>query len=93
MKLEAYCTYDNKAKAYTPPFFIRSRGEAVRSFADQCNKPDNMFHDHPEDFVLYQVGVYDDTTGILEKIEPFENLGLASQYKNLEEFKNPEKVQ
>lgn len=80
MKTEAYSIYDLKAKIFTPPFFMRSRGEAIRAFTTTANDTTNNVGKFPEDFQLYQVGEYDDTTG---KLTPttLDSIGLASQFK------------
>lgn len=58
--------YDTKAEAYLPPQFVQSNGSAVRGFADAINdksNPDNNLAKHPEDFIMFDFGSFDDTTG------------------------------
>lgn len=55
---------DNAVEAFQPVSNVRAKGEAIRSFIDAINNPQNkQLHDHPEDFDLYTVGTYDDQTG------------------------------
>ena len=57
---------DVKAKAFLQPFFVANSSMAIRSFGDAVNnaKPDNNFYQHPEHFRLYQLGTFDDETGL-----------------------------
>lgn len=57
--------YDVKAEAFSRPTFVRSRGEAERSFSSEVNRAerDNPLYSHSADFALYFVGHFDDSTG------------------------------
>lgn len=54
---------DSALDAFDRPFFTPSIGVAVRSFGDEIKRPDSPMHKHPEDFELWHLGEYDDTTG------------------------------
>lgn len=58
--------YDVKAEAFAQPVFVQSHGAAVRSFGEAVNNPakDNNFAKFPEDFTLFALGEFDDSTGI-----------------------------
>lgn len=62
MKLQIVAIRDSKADAFGQPNFVVSIGSAVRSFTDETNRQgaDNMLYRHPDDFVLYHLGTYDD---------------------------------
>lgn len=79
MKTEAYSIYDSKSKTYTPPFFMRQRGEAIRAFTQTANDPSSNINKFPEDYSLFHIGFYDDNTGKLEYCNP-DNIGLATQF-------------
>lgn len=64
MQLELFTVLDVKAKVYLPPFTFRSRAEAVRAFSESAHDPKHMFGKHPEDFILFAVGTYDDNSGL-----------------------------
>lgn len=56
--------YDQVAMAHSTPKFFRSHGEAVRSLADAVNgSDDNAIKLHPEDYVMFDVGEYNEETG------------------------------
>lgn len=57
-----FTVYDVKAKAYTPPFFIHTQDMAVRGFADAINDQQHAFGKHPEDYTLYKLGTFNDTS-------------------------------
>lgn len=74
---------DQKANGYTQPFTAASRGIAIRSWADQLNDRDNAKSDqvrHPEDFTLWVIGTYDDTSGIITPQQP-EQIACASDLR------------
>ncbi|WNK12398.1 MAG: nonstructural protein [Microvirus sp.] len=62
---------DAKADIFGRPFFVQTAGVAIRSFSDEVNREgtDNQFNTHPEDFSLYEIGLYDDIDG---KIYPYD---------------------
>lgn len=63
MKLKIFCVYDDKAKAYLPPFFLPEMGMATRAFGDCVNDPKHNFGMHPEDYTLFCAGEFDDRSG------------------------------
>lgn len=63
MKLKLFAIYDTKAEAYMTPFYLATKGMALRVFADCCNDPDHNFGKNPEDYVLFELGEFDANTG------------------------------
>lgn len=59
---------DRAADAFGRPLFVPSVGLAIRSFADEVNRSDseNQMFNHSDDFDLYELGQFDDNTGIIE---------------------------
>jgi len=80
MKLLAFTIFDTKAQAYGRPFFNHTIPEAIRTFTDAVNAADSPFFRHPEDYLLFHVGSYDDAGGVLEACNPVP-LGSASNFK------------
>lgn len=64
-----FTVYDEKAEAFLPPFFVPSKGLAIRAFTDCINSKDHYFGKHPADYTLFQIGVFHDTTGEIELID------------------------
>ena len=71
-KLKIFAVRDQAVDAFNRPFFSPSRGLAVRSFTDEVNRSDpaNPMYAHHEEFVLYELGQFDEETGIFETINP-----------------------
>jgi len=72
MNLLVLAIRDRAADVFGQPIFVPSLGGAIRSFGDEVNRKDsqNNLANHPEDFDLYQIGVYDDNTGHIEASAP-----------------------
>lgn len=70
MMYQCFCVRDNAIGAFLPPFFTRSRGEALRSFSEAVNDEKHQFHRHAADYTLYAIGAWDDTNGLLSPLEP-----------------------
>lgn len=83
MKLKAFCVYDSKSLSYGAPMFINSVGAALRSFGDVANDESSVICKYASDFVLYEIGEFDDDTGKLVGWDPFVNLGNASEFKRV----------
>lgn len=66
MQLGVYVVLDKAVGAYLRPFYVRARGEAFRSFSEACNDKNSEFYKHPDDYVLYYLGQYDDNTGLFD---------------------------
>lgn len=78
MNLNAYVIYDRKAHVYHAPFFAISHGAAIRSFSDLANDRNTTIGRHPLDYVLFQVGGFDDASGMLLPFTAIEHVSDAS---------------
>nr|AVQ10208.1 DNA binding protein VP5 [Gokushovirinae environmental samples] len=74
MKLQICAVYDKVAGAYLAPLFVRTSFEAMRMFRDAVGSADHQFCKHPEDFVLFRLGEFDDNTGAVEPLHVTEKL-------------------
>lgn len=56
---------DGATGLFGQPWFVVARGQAIRAFTDEVNrKPgDTDLAKHPEDFELYAVAEFDESTG------------------------------
>lgn len=80
MKLKIFSIYDTKALSYGVPFFMQTTASAVREYGDLVNDERSSIHKHPSDYVLFQIGEYDDGTGVVVSVSPYSNLGLGSDF-------------
>lgn len=78
--MKIYTVRDVKAEAYLNPFVLRSKGEAIRGFADEANRKDSAIGAHPEDYVLFELGSFDELTGKIDLHPAPENVGVALEF-------------
>lgn len=83
MNLLVFSVFDSKAKVYAQPFTAVTLGVALRSFTRGVNDSQSQLYHSPEDFTLFQVGVFDDASGVLTPLAEHVNCGLASRYKEV----------
>lgn len=82
MKYIMFQLYDSAVKAYNTPIFLRSKGEAIRSFQATVNEAGNNLNKWPDQYTLFEAGEYDDESGIVTMYKVKESLGTALQYKD-----------
>lgn len=70
MKLAIFSVYDVKVGAFMQPFFSPTTGAALRSLTDAVNDPKHEFSKHVEDYTLFRLGEWDDTSGLFESGPP-----------------------
>lgn len=63
MTVKVFGIYDSKVEAYLTPFFMRSKGEALRALGIHANDPQHNFCKHAEDFTLFELGTWDESNG------------------------------
>jgi len=83
MLLHIVSVKDTAAQAFGRPLFVPAVAVALRSFRDEVNRKDSSddLSRHPDDFELYEVGVFDDATGIIDVFEP----RIVARAKDLKE--------
>jgi hypothetical protein len=74
---------DRAADAFGRPFVVPSVGMALRSFSDEINRDaaDNQMFHHSDDFDLYELGTFDESTGKLESHLAPKQLALGKSVK------------
>lgn len=78
-KLLAFSVFDVKADVFNPPFFLPTRGLALRSFADMANDASTFIGKHPSDYKLVLIGAYDQGAGVMTP-EAHESMGFGVEY-------------
>ncbi len=63
MKLNIYSIYDTAAGLYSRPFFCQSDAEALRMFSDLSVDAEHPVGKHPEDYMIFRLGIFDDNKG------------------------------
>lgn len=80
MLLHVFSVYDSKVGAFMSPFFMRSKGEAIRSFESVVNDPTHAFNKHPGDYTLFFHGHFDECGGLFFLEASPLSLGLGLEY-------------
>lgn len=77
MKRVVVSVFDSAVQTYGQPIVMPAVGAALRSFTDEVNRPgdQNPLHNHPEDFELRLLAMFDDETGIFQA--PSEGVGYC----------------
>lgn len=89
MMLLAFSLFDTKAQFFNVPFFVAHRGQAVRAVIDLGSDLNTSVGRFPNDFHLYELGVYDDQTGQYTSQHP-QNMGpVASFLPDLRQVRMP----
>lgn len=78
MKLKAYSVFDTAVGAFNQPFFMRSNGEAVRSYRAAC-AANGPLASTVLDTTLFVVGTWDDASGVLESLRQPERLCTGAE--------------
>lgn len=81
MKVSVFAIFDTKAEAFGQPFFTQTAGLAARSFGQACSNTETDYNKYPLDFILYELGEYDDETGKIESLNPMEICSASQAIK------------
>lgn len=88
MIYKVYSIFDTEVKAYMQPFFLRSKGEAIRALTSLLEDKNSNVAKYPEQFVLFEIGDYDDEKGLIISHTP-ESLGVAIEFKPEQKLATP----
>lgn len=80
MKLFVTSVFDTKGGFYSKPFYSRSKGEAIREFIKVVNHSDSPFKGYEEDYVLFELGLFDDVSGSFDLLSASVSLGKACEF-------------
>lgn len=65
MIVKMFSIYDSKAVSFLPPWNESTAGTALRKFKDAVVREGTDFNKWPEDYTLFEIGEFDDQTGIV----------------------------
>lgn len=80
MITKAFAIYDTKGHMYGTPFFMPQAGMAIRAFMDLVNDRQSSVNKHPSDYILYEIGTFDDNTAEFGSKIPPTQLGNAADF-------------
>lgn len=91
MTMQIFTVYDSAAGAYLQPFFAPTIEFAIRQFRQAVNAPDHHFGKFPDDFTLFSLGSFDQSTCVWDLHEPV-SLGVAITFVDRIELVEDEEV-
>lgn len=75
MKKVLCSIFDTKAQVFSNPFTSVNSLTALRSFSDAASDPHTEIHRNPTDYVLYEIGTFDDVLGVVMPSTPVNHGG------------------
>ena len=78
-----FVIYDCKAEAYLQPFFMKSKGEAIRAITACVEDAQHNFCKYAEDFTLFEVGTFDDSDACFSLYDAKQSLGCLLEFKKV----------
>lgn len=88
MILRMYSIYDGAVSAYLKPFFSDHKANAIRAFIQLVNDKgnlDNAIAQHPDQFTLFEIGIFDSNSGVFVPHEITLSCGKALEYVNVKQ--------
>lgn len=88
MELKVFAIRDKATEAYANPFYMTTIPEAIRAFKNVAMEPESNICKHPQDYELYQLGTFDNISGMFkDKIINFGTaLAVQQEKDNVEEL-------
>lgn len=71
---KVYNVFDTKAKAFLEPFYTINDDTAMRVMVNCLRDVDHPFCKNPEDYQLFSLGEFDDTTGMFKMLDAPEHM-------------------
>lgn len=69
MTKKLYVIRDEKSGLFDPPVLFHNRGDAMRGFSTVFQNSNSMMSRFPNDYVIYEIGEFDDTTGKITSLD------------------------
>jgi len=85
MKVCIYSIYDTKAQSYLPPFFLQNDALAIRLIKNTVTNPEHQFSQNAEDYVLFKLGAFDDSSAKMELLSAPESLATCLELRSTTE--------
>jgi len=80
MRYQVFAIFDAAAEAYLPPFMLPTEGMAKRQFEIAINDDKTQFWHSPQDYTLFELGIFDDASGTYELHSPKKSHGNGVEY-------------
>lgn len=90
MKLQIYSIFDSATQGYIQPFFMQSEAAARRAFKNAASEVDHDFNKNAQDYTLFHLGEFDQSTGIHTILPAPISLGNALTFRDMSATPIPE---
>lgn len=80
MIMKVFTVFDSVAAVYMQPFFLQTKGQAIRAFSDSVADKNHQFSKHPDDYTLFELGEYDDSDASFDMLSSPLSLGVAVEF-------------
>ena len=80
MKLEIYSIYDFASKTYNAPYYQKTDEAALQHFVSLTNDENSLISKFPDQFALFNIGIFNDESGFIETYDQPKRLGLAKDF-------------
>lgn len=92
---KVFAIRDSKAGMYNQPFHMNLVGEAERALHRLVNDDKSTISQYPEDFDLFEIGEFDDQSGLYQCLDTPRHILKAAQLVGKQPSKNttPSSVQ
>ncbi|AZL82930.1 nonstructural protein [Apis mellifera associated microvirus 29] len=78
--MKIFTVHDSKAEAYLPPFYMKTKGEALRAFETTVKDTNSQFNKYPHDYTLVELGNFDENSAAIVTHQAPLILANASEY-------------
>lgn len=81
MKNKVYAVLDRKVNAFTHTFQMQHKGAAIRGWITECNDPKSEMYLFPDDFELFEVAEFDQSSGLYHNYDMKVSLGTSRDHQ------------
>ncbi len=82
MILKMFSIYDRMSEIYQPPCYFHTVGHALRAFSSLFVNPESNYHIHAADFQVWEIGTFDDQTGIVVRNQKLHLICSGTEIKD-----------
>lgn len=80
VNMKIFSVYDSKTGAYLQPFFMKTKGAAIRAFTEIVSDKEHQFGKYPADFILFELGSWSEDDGKFVPLSSPISLGVGVDF-------------
>lgn len=81
MMYKVFVIYDSKTEAYLNPFFMPTKGDAIRALTTLVSDVNHNFCKYSEDFTLFEIGSWNNSDSKFLLHESKHSIGSLNEFK------------